>query len=264
MTSEASASSRTSKTGERRARRVYKNPPIHEAVCEFQFSDPEIWSLAHSGLFLERVKKRYSGKPSEQRVFRIATPAGAPQPNAPQSLAEFTKVQLRSEDGHELVAVGPGVLSAHSLRPYSGWEKFRSQIAEAFKEYRAVASPKGVRRIGIRYINHILVPRDSGLPNDFLTTPPHGIPGIESAIEAFALRHEYSIEKLGKEIVQFASIDSPPDTYGVALDIDVSRTWQGDGCKLQDAFSYVDELRQQERQIFEALITDKARELFDA
>jgi uncharacterized protein (TIGR04255 family) len=250
-----------SKKGAGHGRRIYKNPPIHEAVCEFQFSDPENWTLAHSGLFLERVKKRYSGKPSEQRVFRIAMP---PSRNAVQSFAEITKVQLRSERGNELVAVGPGILSIHSLKPYSGWEKFRDQIAEAFKEYRAIGSPGGIRRTGIRYINHILIPRERGTPEDFLTTPPQGIPGLDYAIDAFALRQEHSADNLTKAIIQIASIDSPPDTFGVALDIDVSRSWQGEGAKLQDAENHVDELRDQERQMFEALITEKARELFDA
>ena len=258
------AKKKSEKIAKSRRRRVYKNPPIHEAVCEFQFSNPENWTLAHSGQFLERVKKRYAGKPSEQRILRVNMPKGDMPRAAPPSLDEITKVQLRSENGRELVAVGPGILSIHSLKPYAGWEHFRSQIVEALREYCRIALPKAVLRIGIRYINQIFVPQQKGVPNDFFTTPPCGIPEVECVIETFAMRYEYSLENSSKAVVQLARLAGPPDTYGVALDIDVSRSWQGESYNATSALEAVDALRHQERQIFEAMITDKARELFDA
>lgn len=247
-----------------RGRRIYKNPPIHEAVCEFQFSDPESWSLVHGGIFFERLKKRYSGKPSEQRILRVMMPKGAPLTAGPPAIGEITKVQLKSENEREMVAVGPGILSIHSLKPYSGWEHFRSQIVEALREYRRIASPKAIRRIGIRYINQIFIPSEKGVPGDLLTTPPYGIPNMECRIAAFAMRYQYALENSASAIVQMASLDGPPDTYGVALDIDVNRSWQGESYAAADAMKAVDELRAQERHVFEALISDKARDLFDA
>ena len=246
-------------TRQKRGRRVYKNPPINEAVCEFHFSDAENWTLAHSGLFMERVKGRYSGKPSEQRLLRLSVPS---VPSAP-SLAEVTKVQLRSESGKELVGVGAGTLSVHSLKPYAGWEAFRKQIAEALEEYRAIASPSAIRRIGIRYINQLSIPA-TAQSDDFITTPPHGIPSIQVTLAAFSMRYEYVLEDSVRALVQMGSADSAPDTYGIALDIDVTKVWQGDGLKIDSGLGLVDKLRDQERDIFEALITDKARELFDA
>ena len=246
---------------QKKARRVYKTPPIYEAVCEFHFLGPEAWTLAHSGLFMGRVKVRYSGKPSEQRLLRMSMPFEADAVNP--ALNEITKVQLRSESGTEMVAVGAGTLTVHSLKPYSGWERFREQIAEALNEYRAVVSPTGIRRIGIRYINQITIPTARGVPDDFITTPPYGIPSIPVTVAAFSLRHEYVRDDSIRAVVQLASLNSPPDTYALGLDVDVTRIWQGDGLRIDDALAFVDKLRDEERDIFEALITDKARELFD-
>src|SRR5437667_4206932 len=138
-------------------RHIYKNPPITEATCEFQFAPADNWNLAYSGLFLERVKGRYSGKPREQRLLQVGGKPSAdfPSAGATASFREVTKVQIPTDDGRELVAVGPGVLSIHVRKPYSGWEKFRLQIEEALGVYREIAEPTGIRRIGIRYINLI-------------------------------------------------------------------------------------------------------------
>lgn len=245
-------------------RRVYKNPPIEEAVCEFQFSNPENWNLIHSGLLLERVKKRYGGKPTEQRILRVTPPKGEASSALPPSVEEITKVKLNSVDGREIAAIGPGVLSVHLLKPYAGWEHFRSQIAEAFREYQKIGRPEAIRRIGVRYINRIVVPVAKGAPHEFFTTPPYTIPGIECSVDTYAIRGEYSLSGQSKVIVQLASIEAPPNAFGVVLDIDVSRNWKEDSQNMQSALKSVDELRDQERQVFEALITDKARDFFDA
>lgn len=246
-------------------RRVYKNPPISEAVCEFQFSNPDDWNIACSGLLYERVKKRYNGKPREQRLLRIEGPPATPQQDNAQRVMEITKVQFPSADGREILAVGPGILSVHSLKPYSGWERFRSQIHEAFRANRKVAAPKGVRRIGLRYINQIFIPHDLGTPDDFFSAPPHHLGTLPCIVDAFNLRHEYSFTDAPmKAVVTFASLNSPPNTHGCVLDIDLTRTWTGEPCKLDDALKVLDEVRQKERGVFESLITDKARGLFDA
>ena len=85
-------------------RRVYKNPPISEAVCEFQFSNPDDWNIACSGLLYERVKKRYNGKPREQRLLRIEGPPATPQQDNAQRVMEITKVQFPS--AQQQVSIG--------------------------------------------------------------------------------------------------------------------------------------------------------------
>src|SRR5438093_13080415 len=85
-------------------RRIYKNPPIAEATCEFQFAPIDNWTLAYTGLFLERMKGRYAGKPREQRLLQIEgkqlTNLAGAVPTA--SVREVTKVQIPSEDGTEM------------------------------------------------------------------------------------------------------------------------------------------------------------------
>ena len=253
------------------ARRTYKNPPITEATCEFQFAPVDNWNLAYTGLFLERVKSRYAGKPREQRLLQLdakqlADASGA-LPSA--SVREITKVQIPSTDGKEMVAVGPGILSAHVLKPYSGWEAFRPQIEEALTAYRAIADPSGIRRIGIRYINLIDLPARDAEPSDYFSAPPTRNEELGCRLDTFVIRHEYLYDdEPVRLVVNFARVqklETPiVDAASYLLDLDVSRDWQTEPLPMNRAMSLVDELRRREREAFEAQITPKARELFDA
>lgn len=250
-------------------RRVYKNPPIAEATCEFQFAPIDNWTLAHAGLFLERVKGRYAGKPREQRLLQVegnqlANLAGA-LPTA--SVREVTKVQIPSEDGSKMVAVGPGVLSVHVMKPYSGWENFRPQIAEALETCQEIAQPTGIRRIGIRYINVLDLPTPESEPMEYIAAPPTTKAGIDGRLDTFVIHHEYTYaDEPIRLLVNIAKVKIAQDSNKTSymLDLDVVREWQSDPLPLTRAMSMVDKLRSVERDAFEAHITPKARELFDA
>ncbi len=42
--------------------RKYKNPPVVEALCEFQFISDKSWDLTLPGLIYERVKSEFPVK----------------------------------------------------------------------------------------------------------------------------------------------------------------------------------------------------------
>ena|SRR5215207_7513665 len=44
---------------EGRVRRIYKDPPIIEALCEFQFVPSQPWDLTIPGLFYREVKSEF-------------------------------------------------------------------------------------------------------------------------------------------------------------------------------------------------------------
>ena len=96
--------------------RIYQNPPIEEALCEFRFNPNQAWDLTIPGKIHIKLHLEYGGKPQEQNVVGIElTPQAGQVPNLnfAQGLA---KVQLPTEDGKRMVAVGQDVLSVHMLR----------------------------------------------------------------------------------------------------------------------------------------------------
>jgi uncharacterized protein (TIGR04255 family) len=252
------------KTG---ARRKYKTPPIVEATCEFQFVPTDDWNIAYSGLFLEKVKHRYGGKPREQRLLQVeakGAPATTPESSQAMSMREITRVQIPSENGTEMVAVSPGALAVHSLAPYSGWEKFKPQIAEALKIFVSISNPKAIRRIGIRYINYIQPREEKPSPKEYFTAPPYELDTLGCSLDSFAQRYEYIYQDEPiKVMVNLARVAPPGKQLGFVLDLDVIREWPTDFLSINRAMAVVEDLRRREREAFESLITNYARQAFD-
>ena len=248
--------------------RRYKNPPIEEALCEFRFESGQDWDPTIPGQLHVELAEEYSGKPQEQRAMGLEWNAQERQLHYNEGLA---KVQLVSDDGKRMVGVGPDVLSVHILRPYhsplfldnGGWGEFRQRIGRALEAYWKVIRPVGVLRVGVRYINKILIPQSMVTIGKYFRCALPQVDGLPTHSIASASRTEYTYADGIRLILSQGSIESPEDHYGYLLDIDV--IWENSEAVSQDeAIAKAGDLRTREREIFESVITDKARELFNA
>ncbi len=254
-------------------RRTYRNPPIEEAVCEFRFKPSQDWDLTIPGKLQAEISGDYTGRPQEQRVIDVAFRTAGRKPPELKYGEGLAKVQLVTNDGKRKVGVGQDVLSIHMLRPYqqsadvtgSGWEEFRPRIEEALDAYWKVAAPEGVSRIGIRYINKIVVSPSGGLVRieDYLNCAPPDVKGLPDHMIKYVSRAEYSYGDGARLILSHGTVKHPPGSIGFLLDIDVisEMSTPVDSGK---ALEIVNDLRKRERDAFEKLITKTARELFDA
>ena len=252
-------------------RRRYKNPPIEEALCEFRFKPGRDWDLTIPGKLQTEFGDEYTGKPQEQRVVELGLEAPEGKPFNLRYGEGLARVQLTTKDDKRMVGVGPDVLSVHILRPYqdplhserSGWDEFRPRIKTALDAYWEVAQPKGVHRIGIRYINKIVVPQKTVKVESYLNCALPEVSGLPDRLNNFMSRVEYAYHD-GVRLVLFqGSINAPKDHVGFLLDLDV--IWENtEPVPQNEALEKVSDLRAREREAFETVITDKARELFDA
>ena len=170
-----------------------------------------------------------------------------------------------SDDGKRIVRVGPNIMTVHLLKPYSSWEDFRTQIHKALEAYRRVTEPSGIVQIGIRYINRIVVEADVVELGEYFTSPPNPPQDLPQTLDAFLVRISAVYEGEPVRIVTtFASESSPNDDESFfILDIDVIGQWS-DALTFEDAATHIEDLRVKERLGFEALITERARIIFDA
>ena len=252
-------------------RRRYKNPPIEEALCEFRFEPGQEWDFTIPGKLHAELRDAYPGKPRHQMAIQAAFGPREGQPPNLMFRQGLAKVQLITEDAKRIVGVGPDVLSIHMLKPYQdparveaiGWEEFRPRIDQALDAYWRVAEPAGVQRVGVRYINKIVVPCARVEPRRYVLCAPPDIHGLPDVLSNFFGRTEYVYDDGVRLVVTYAITDAPTGCVAFLLDIDV--IWQGDeAIAKEDALARADDLRVRERDAFEALITDEARRLFDA
>lgn len=246
----------------------YRNPPILEAVCEIGFAptDDE-WNISYPWLFYEKVKGVYTGAPKEQKLVRLEPPptGGLGKEASPFTVVEQSKTLFPLADDTGLVAVGPNVLSVHVKPPYPGWGIFRGRIADALKEYINIANSNGVRKIGLRYINQVTIPEPQPDTAKYFSVPPSNVLPDELTIDNFLSRNEYLYQDEPIRVVlNFARTESPTKASAFLLDIDLVWEWPAEPLPIESVMNKIDELRRRERVIFERLITDQSRELFDA
>lgn len=246
-------------------RKKYRNPPIEEAVVEFRFVPGQEWDLTIPGKLHEHsdIKSRYPGKPRTQKSLEAAFQAGPGQPPNLAVREGVARIQLVDNEGKHLISLGSDVLSANTLRPYDSWEQFRPRIAVALGAYSQVAQPTGISRVGVRYINKIVLPeKEVNLGTYFRYALP-SVPELPSNIAGFLNRVEYIYDDGMKLLLTQAMVDAPEGQSAFVVDLDV--LWESAEAKNVDRImELVDDLHEREGEAFEAIITDAARELFNA
>ncbi|MCY4515101.1 MAG: TIGR04255 family protein [Candidatus Tectomicrobia bacterium] len=252
-------------------RRRYKNPPIEEALCEFGFAPGADWDPTIPGKLQAALGDEYSGKPKEQRAVQVGFRVQKDRPADLQYGEGLAKVQLFTKLGTRMVGVGPDVLSIHMLRPYQdprdfekgGWEEFRPRIVDALKAYRKVASPSGVNRVGVRYINKILVPLARVRVEDYLKCAYLEIDGLPEHYSNFISRVEYVYDDGVRLVLSYGLFSASVRGVECLLDLDV--IWRaGTSIHWEESLRIADDLHERAGSAFEAVVTDQARELFHA
>jgi uncharacterized protein (TIGR04255 family) len=250
-------------------RHRYKKPPIEEAVCDIQFAPGTDWDPTLPGRLFEKLKNTYHEKPRQMHVLESQFES-APAEGAPSTLRHRVgklRVQLLAENGTRIVGISQDQLSVHMLRPYTQWEDFRPRIMEALDAYREVATPEGVTRLGLRYINRIAL--DEGEPElkrYFQIPPKFPDVGPPTKILAFFNRKEFEyLDKPIRIVVTFADVERrPSEKSSYMLDIDMIWIREDDPIPLADVPDIMEDVKTRHRQVFESLITDEMRRLFDA
>lgn len=235
----------------------YANPPVVEALCEIYTAGSE-WDLVVPGLFYERVRDRFP-KRGQARGVQIEVSVGAPDP-ATRVTPRETRSQFSREDGSRMIQVGRDLVVVNQLRPYPAFEEWRPQILEGLDLYRELARPSEVNRIGLRYLNQIVIPEAEVSMERYFQLYPELPKTLGSVHGSFMLRIELPTESPGHELV--ATFGSAPrdreGTQAFVLDLyDVARSPDFDAVpgQIEAAHAHIE-------RAFEAILTDATRALF--
>ncbi len=245
--------------------RQYANPPLVEAICEFQFLPGSPWDATVLGLVYERVKGEFPQKAQLPPPLFNLTIGASPQAGA----APASRMQFRRADNSALLQVGPDSLTVNHLSPYGGWPRFLAMIESALSAYREVAAPQGLKRLALRYINRICVPaalvNAQGVPlSDYVLTYPN-VPGQESAVfSQWAQRVEILGEGAPRLVLQSGTAQSSQEfPIVILLDLEVSPA-DGQTVLLTEAANWLVQAHTRVEVMFEACLGPKARALFES
>lgn len=239
--------------------RRYKNPPVVEALCEFQFEPDSPWDLAMPGLIYEKVRDAFP-KRRQAKVLDVGFLAG---PEAvEQKVRAMDRMQFLREDEKALIQVGPHFLAVNHLEPYPSWEEFLPLIEKGLEAYCDVAAPKSIHRIGLRYINRIeFMERRIDLEEYFEFHPFVG-PNLPQEFGPFIVGIQviYGDSDILKITLTTARTETP-DTIAMILDLDYFLAKPGE-VMLDNVVEWVNVAHDRIEDAFEACITDRLRQMF--
>jgi uncharacterized protein (TIGR04255 family) len=243
----------------------YPNPPITEALIEFQFVPGDMeWDLTVPGRMWGKLHLDYPSKPTEQSTFDF-------DPDLPESdsgLSEpsnsiVIKVLFSDESDSRKLAIGKNLLSVHILNPYEGWSKFSKRTTKALSSYWEELSPIGVRRIVLRYLNHIVVPQTKFILHDYFPYAPTKPTELPDTLSNFITKVEFPYEEGGFTVLTITPIrvNQSQEKHKFLFDLELVWIFE-DPIGQDEVLAKVEILRERERVAFESYITDKTRGLF--
>jgi len=240
----------------------YKNPPLIEAICEFQFDSDIPWDLTLIGLIYDKLKEDFPKKLQLQLNLAIAASTEASQQTG--NLPMLPLMRFLDKDEKRLVQIGQNLLTINHLKPYDSWKDFLPVIANVFKIYLETIEPKGLQHIAIRYINRIEIPKaNANLENLFHFRPliPQNLPqNIETFLIGASLPCEDAYDTLR---IQLGTANPEvPDIIVLILEI-VYTFAKANEIALESTLQRIDAAHKYVEDAFEFCLTDELKQTFD-
>ncbi len=240
----------------------YRNPPVVEALCQFQFIPTRTWDMTIPGLMYEKTKSKFPHR--QQRIgiglqFR-QTETGVEHKIEPAP----PRVQFYAKDRTSLIQIGPDLLAVNQLRPYPTWARFKPKILYSLQMYQKVANPKGFKLIGLRYINKIKIPAKTIEMSDYFKIYPAIPDNLPQTHSTFISRVEIPyMDERDRMLLTLASEPSEAkDTLLLVLDIDYIML-KPEAVRINASAKWIEQAHSAIETAFESSITDKTRALFD-
>ncbi|GIW94691.1 MAG: TIGR04255 family protein [Pirellulaceae bacterium] len=242
--------------------RRYRKPPVIEALCEVYFAD-SAWDGTVPGVFYERIKMDYPRK-QQKRIQQAQIAVGPDQAMAGvRQLPSW--MQFVSDEKHRMIQLAENLVVVNQLAPYTHFEDWEPEIYRAFELYREVAHPKSVVRLGMRYINRVVIPAETFRMEEYFTIYPALPKVLGNTYRSFLVQVDSHREGQNHVIlITFGTAPPPEQTqlaHAFVLDFyDILE----DQCLDAERFrKEVERAHENIVAVFEASITDRLRCLFE-
>jgi len=244
------------------AQRHYPHAPITEAVIDLRVELAMDITVAD----LEKVQVGQENAYPTKLKRNVAMGQMQMQPGQQVSAAATARqvgYVFKSRDEKQIFQGRLDGFTMSRLAPYECWETFRDEARRQWDIYRAAVSPQRVVRVAVRYINRIDIPLPLRDFKDYVRTVPEVSPDLPQGLAGYFMRLDIPMEDIKSRCLLNEAMVEPaaPNVVSVILDIDVFRT-EDVPTEESTLWGFIEELRSRKNSVFEACITDKARELF--
>jgi uncharacterized protein (TIGR04255 family) len=236
----------------------YSRPPIVEAILDIQVDLPGDFETDSLLKCQGGVKGDY---PAKSKAQNITGEVSIGQKLSTSASAEAVGFIFRSADGTRMFQAKRQGFTFNWLAPYPGWDTFFPEAKRLWEEYRRVTRPRGYKRAALRYINRFDFPVQMLLLEDYFRTYPEVSHDLPQVMDGFFYQFNLPISDIeaAATITQTMVTPREPGHTSVILDIDLFRT--GSLPPGNELWPLFETLRVWKNKIFEACLTDRAREV---
>ena len=236
---------------QRKAEQVrYEKPPVIEAVCEFRFAEIGVQPVLVPGRYYERVRTEYS-EIEVKRGFGLQ--AGGPE----VAMVAEERTVFRNPLANRLVQIAHGMLAINQLCPYTDYATFRHEIEARFADYKAVAQPKRLAKLGLRYINRLTLSENQN-PDSVLHIGFKVPDGVHVRPDPYLLRLEFPYHKSRDRLILIvAKAAEHQGSPGVMLDLDYVLSKPEENQE-SDPVMWMDSAHETIESVFHACVTKQA------
>jgi uncharacterized protein (TIGR04255 family) len=247
------------------AEQPYKRPPITEAVIAIGFDarmDPRDLDKV-DGSFAKLYPQHQDAR--NLNVELVMPPSANLAPGAHIRNDEIGH-RRSSDDQTQIVIIWPSLFVFSQLTPYPGWDDYFARFARDWVLLKNAVGYRRISRVGVRYVNRIDIPISGNLIyyEEFLNIYPQ-LPEELGSVLAYGIQTQLPFPEIdGKITINSASVQSPLlDHSSFLFDQDIYKETnipQND----EGLYNLLNQIHTKKNAVFEACITDRARELFNA
>jgi len=240
----------------------YKNPPIIESICAFQFLSKEAQDFIFVGQFYEKIKEEFPLRQQKLGVDLLLR-------NKDESKIShefefhFPIIQFFNQNKNFVIQLGNNLLTINYLKPYASWEEFKDKIFQIIEKYNTISNTNLIQKITLRYLNQININDNENL-EDYLLLYPNIPHNINPDKKNFNLYVEFKDKEFENNIIKVnlhRLKDETTNIISVLLDIDFTLSFNS--LSMNEISSILDKMHFEIENIFELCLTEKCKTLFN-
>jgi uncharacterized protein (TIGR04255 family) len=227
--------------------KLYKNPPLLEAVFEIRFP-PELTIECKKDEYYNLIRSEFP----EINLPIVDSPE-------PYPLRNYLFRDSKREKG---IQFSINKCSFHRYK-YLGFNQFKEESLKDLNLFAQKFKIQTLNRTGLRYINHIPILRENGIIplGKFLN---FGYKTPKSIPDAYEFLHTVLFIKLGEGslrlLIQYRKLQDEKETEIIILDFDYF--FEGD-LEFSKVETYINESHKHTKTIFEELVTEHYKKVMD-
>ncbi len=199
--------------------------PIVEAVIDIRGRAEVTWEESAIQAQLKAQLPDYPQVGSHREFRHEVKMARGQEPQQTLQDLGWKGLRLQSADKLHIAQFNRDGFVFSRLHPYASWEQLFREGMRLWKIHREIARPSEVQRLGLRFINRILLPPKEMDFEDYLKAPPRPPDGLDLPFHGFFHNETLAVPGYPYAIKIIRTIQQPqpsdPDRVGIILDNDV-------------------------------------------